>query len=436
MPDNARLAALTALERCRRSGAWSSAAMDAVISKYKLDPRSAALASHIFLGVMQNVTLIDHCIDCSCTTKAKVEPKIRDILRCAVYQLAFMDKIPANAAVNEAVEQCKTLGYSRASGFVNAVLRSITRNKEEIFEIQGKGTAEYLSIRYSHPMWLAEYMTERHGYDFAESFFAENNTEPPITIQVNTLKTTATELKAMLEASGVEAKLHPWLENCLTVKGNVAAMPGFNDGLFYVQDPAARAAVSAAGLKPGMKVLDACAAPGGKSFAAAIDMRNSGSILSCDLHEKKLGLIKSGVDRLGIDIISTKAHDARQPFNDEFDAIIADVPCSGYGVIRKKPDIRFKPEAERLSLPDIQLAILENLSCALKPGGTLIYSTCTVFSEENEDVVSSFLKSHSEFETVDFTMPNGKTAECGMHTFWQHIDGTDGFFVCKLRRKS
>lgn len=436
MPDNARLAALTALERCRRSGAWSSAAMDAVISKYKLDPRSAALASHIFLGVMQNVTLIDHCIDRSCTTKAKVEPKIRDILRCAVYQLAFMDKIPANAAVNEAVEQCKTLGYSRASGFVNAVLRSILRNKEAIFEIQGKGTAEYLSIRYSHPIWLAEYMIERHGYEFAESFFAENNTEPPITIQMNALKTTATELKAMLEASGVEAKIHPWLENCLTVKGNIASMPGFNDGLFYVQDPAARSAVSAAGLKLGMKVLDACAAPGGKSFAAAIDMRNSGSILSCDLHKKKLGLIKSGADRLGIDIISTKAHDARQPFDEEFDAIIADVPCSGYGVIRKKPDIRFKPEAERLSLPDIQLAILENLSCALKPGGTLIYSTCTVFSEENEDVVSSFLKSHREFETVDFTLPDGKMAECGMHTFWQHIDGTDGFFVCKLRRKS
>ena len=436
MPDNARLAALTALERCRRSGAWSSAAMDAVISKYKLDPRSAALASHIFLGVMQNVTLIDHCIDQCCTRKAKVEPKVRDILRCGVYQLAFMDKIPANAAVNEAVEQCKTLGYSRASGFVNAVLRSISRNKETIFEIQGKGTAEYLSVRYSHPRWLAEYMIERHGYDFAESFFAENNTEPPITIQVNTLKTTAIELKAMLEASGVEAKIHPWLENCLTVKGNVAAMPGFNDGLFYVQDPAARAAVMAAGLKPGMKVLDACAAPGGKSFAAAIDMRNTGSILSCDLHEKKLGLIKSGADRLGIDIISAKAHDARQPFDDEFDAIIADVPCSGYGVIRKKPDIRFKPEDERLSLPDIQLAILENLSCALKHGGTLIYSTCTVFSEENEDVVSSFLKSHDEFETVDFALPDGKTAECGMHTFWQHIDGTDGFFVCKLRRKS
>lgn len=435
MPDNARLAALTALERCRRSGAWSSTAIDAVISKYKLDPRSAALASHIFLGVMQNVTLIDRCIDKCCTNKGKIEPKVRDILRCAVYQIAFMDKIPANAAVNEAVEQCKKLGYSRASGFVNAVLRKISRNAYAIFELDNEGSAEYLSVRYSHPLWLAEYMIERHGYDFAESFFAENNIEPQNAIQVNTLKTTALELKAMLERDGVEVNDHSWLKDCLTVKGNVAAMRGFNEGFFYVQDPAARAAVSAAELVSGMNVLDACAAPGGKSFASAIDMRNTGSILSCDLHEKKLGLIKSGADRLGIDIIKTKSHDARNAFDEEFDAVIADVPCSGYGVIRKKPDIRFKPEAERLSLPDIQSAILDNAAQTLKVGGILIYSTCTVFSEENEDVVNDFLRTHENFEAVGFTLPNGKTAENGMYTFWPHIDGTDGFFICKLRRK-
>lgn len=436
MPDNARLAALTALERCRRSGAWSSAAIDASIIKYKLDSRSAALASHVFLGVMQNVTLLDHCVDKYCTTKAKVEPKVRDILRCAAYQIAFMDKIPVNAAVNEAVEQCKKLGYSRASGFVNAVLRKIANNAKYAFEIDGKGTAEYLSVRYSHPLWLAEYMLERHEYDFAESFFAANNSDPLTTVQVNTLKATAKELKAMLEAGGVEVSDHPWLENCLTVKGNVCAMRGFDDGLFYVQDPAARAAVTAAGLNAGMKVLDSCAAPGGKSFAAAIDMRNTGSILSCDLHEKKLGLIKSGAERLGIDIIKTKPHDARNAFDEDFDAVIADVPCSGYGVIRKKPEIRFKPESERLSLPDIQSSILDNAAQTLKVGGILIYSTCTVFSEENEGVVNDFLRTHENFEPIGFTLPNGKTAESGMYTFWPHIDGTDGFFVCKLRRKS
>ncbi len=434
MPDNARLAALTALERCRRSGAWSSAALDAVITKYDLDPRSAALASNIFLGVTQNVTLLDHCIDKACTTKRKIEPKVRDILRCAVYQIVFMDKIPVNAAVNEAVEQCKMLGYSRASGFVNAVLRKISSSREAVLNVDDEGTAEYLSVRYSHPLWLCEYMVKHHGYDFAESFFAENNREPQTTVQVNTLKTAAHALLAELNESGADAKMHPWLANCLAVKGNVTALKGFDEGLFYVQDPAARAAVTIAELKPGMKVLDACAAPGGKSFAAAIDMRNTGSILSCDLHEKKLSLIKTGAKRLGIDIIATQARDARGPLDDKFDVIIADVPCSGYGVIRKKPDIRFKPETERLSLPDIQFAILDNLSKALKPSGTLIYSTCTVFREENEDVVSRFLADHPDFETVQFILPNGKTAD-GMYTFWPHIDGTDGFFVCKLRRK-
>ena len=434
MPDNARLAALTALERCRRSGAWSSAALDAVITKYALDPRSAALASNIFLGIMQNVTLLDHCIDKACTAKGKIEPKVRDILRCAVYQIAFMDKIPVNAAVNEAVEQCKKLGYSRASGFVNAVLRKISANRKAALSIGGEGTAEYLSVRYSHPLWLCKYMVDHHGYDFAESFFAENNREPQMTVQVNTLKTTAAELLQKLTESGVDAKPHPWLENCLIVKGTVTALKGFDDGLFYVQDPAARSAVTIAELKPGMQVLDACAAPGGKSFAAAIDMQNTGSILSCDLHEKKLSLIKQGAQRLGIGTIDTQARDARSPLDDKFDAIIADVPCSGYGVIRKKPDIRFKPETERFSLPDIQYAILDNLSKSLKPNSTLIYSTCTVFREENEDVVSHFLAEHPDFETVEFTLPNGKTAD-GMYTFWPHIDGTDGFFVCKLRRK-
>ena len=434
MPDNARLAALTALERCRRSGAWSSAALDAAITKYELDPRSAALASNIFLGVTQNVTLLDHCIGKYCTTKSKIEPKVRDILRCAVYQIAFMDKIPVNAAVNEAVEQCKKLGYSRASGFVNAVLRKISSSREAALNVDNKGTAEYLSVRYSHPLWLCEYMVKHHGYDFAESFFAENNREPQTTVQVNTLKTTAEELLAKLNKNGADAKMHPWLADCLVVKGNVTALKGFDEGLFYVQDPAARSAVTVAELKPGMKVLDACAAPGGKSFAAAIDMRNTGSIMSCDLHEKKLSLIKTGAKRLGIDIIGTQARDARSPLGGKFDVIIADVPCSGYGVIRKKPDIRFKPEAERLSLSDIQYAILDNMSKALEPSGTLIYSTCTVFREENEDVVSRFLVEHSDYETVHFTLPNGKTAD-GMYTFWPHIDGTDGFFVCKLRRK-
>ena len=253
-------------------------------------------------------------------------------------------------------------------------------------------------------------------------------------LRVNELKISRDDF---LKLSGFSLEQVPWCGNGFYYKEE--ERPGrhvwHEAGMYYIQEPSAMSAAELLQAKPGERVLDLCAAPGGKSFAAAIDMHNKGSILSCDLHEKKLGLIQNGAKRLGIEIISTKAQDARCEVNEKFDFIIADVPCSGYGVIRKKPDIRFKPENERLLLPAIQSAILDNLSHALKPGGILIYSTCTVFTEENEDVVNKFLESHIDFEAVSYTLPNGKTVESGMYTFWPHIDGTDGFFVCKLRRK-
>ena len=203
--------------------------------------------------------------------------------------------------------------------------------------------------------------------------------------------------------------MHPWLPNCIVTAGSVSSMPGFAEGLFYVQDPAAKCAVLAAALEPGMYVLDSCAAPGGKSFAAAIAMRNEGSI-------------------------NAFSHDAREPFYRQYDAIIADVPCSGYGVIRKKPEIRYKPLEDSASMPAIQAAILENLSQYVKPGGVIVYSTCTVLGRENEDVVKAFLRAHAEFSAEGFTLPNGETAADGYITFWPDIHGTDGFFVSKLRR--
>lgn len=430
--DKAREAAVFALERFRREKAWSAAITDGAITKYELDPRSAALASNICLGVLQNLIYCDHYIDLFSGSPAKIEPKVRDILRCSVYQLLFMDKIPANAAVNEAVELCKKLGYSRAAGFCNAVLRKIAA--DDLPEIPDRGTEKYLSVKYSHPLWLSECMINAHGYDFTEAFFAADNTVSEIALQVNTIKTTAEELLSAFEETGYNCRMHPWLPNCILTSGNVSSMPGFSDGLFYVQDPAAKCAVLAADIRPRMRVLDACAAPGGKSFASAIAMKNEGEIVSCDLREKKVKLIESGAKRLGLDSISAFIRDARQPVNDAFDVIISDVPCSGYGVIRKKPDIRYKDPDERRALTEIQSAILENLSASVKPCGVLLYSTCTVFREENEDVVTAFLSRHPEFAAEGFSLPNGTEAASGMLTFWPHIHGTDGFFVCKLRR--
>lgn len=432
--DKAREAAVFALERTRRDGAWSSALSDAMKTKYDLDSRSLSLAVSISLGVLQSTALLDYYIDLNSKSASKIEPKVRDIMRSGAYQLIFMDKIPASAAVNESVALCKKLGYSRASGFCNAVLRKIASCADKLPEPPGKGTAQYLSVKYSHPQQLAQYIVDRRGYDAAEAFLAADNTIPDTCLQVNTLKITPDELMARLLAESIPCSMHPWLPNCIVTAGSVSSMPGFDEGLFYVQDPAAKCAVLAAALEPGMYVLDSCAAPGGKSFAAAIAMRNEGSIDSCDLHDKKIRLISEGAQRLGISCINAFSHDAREPFYRQYDAIIADVPCSGYGVIRKKPEIRYKPLEDSASMPAIQAAILENLSQCVKPGGVIVYSTCTVLGRENEDVVKAFLRAHAEFSAEGFTLPNGETAADGYITFWPDIHGTDGFFVSKLRR--
>lgn len=432
--DKAREAAVFALERTRRDGAWSSALSDAMKTKYDLDSRSLSLAVSISLGVLQSTALLDYYIDLNSKSASKIEPKVRDIMRSGAYQLIFMDKIPASAAVNESVALCKKLGYSRASGFCNAVLRKIASSADKLPEPPGKGTAQYLSVKYSHPQQLAQYIVDRRGYDAAEAFLAADNTIPDTCLQVNTLKITPDELMARLLAESIPCSMHPWLPNCIVTAGSVSSMPGFDEGLFYVQDPAAKCAVLAAALEPGMYVLDSCAAPGGKSFAAAIAMRNEGSIDSCDLHDKKIRLISEGAQRLGLSCINAFLHDAREPFYRQYDAIIADVPCSGYGVIRKKPEIRYKPLEDSASMPAIQAAILENLSQYVKPGGVIVYSTCTVLERENEDVVKAFLRAHAEFSAEGFTLPNGETAADGYITFWPDIHGTDGFFVSKLRR--
>lgn len=436
---NPREAALAALERCRRDGAWSGAAIDMAIKRYALDRRDGALASRLCLGVLQNSRLLDFYINCySNTPSDRLEARVRDILRLGIYQLVMLDKIPARAAVNESVALCKSSGCARASGLVNAVLRKVSNSLDQLPRIPGEGTAEYLSIKYSHPRWIAEKIMQQKGYAFAEAFLAANNCPAPLDLQVNTLKTDRESIVRSLLRLEIAFSVPEYPGNCLSLKGgNVSALPGFEEGLFYVQDRAAAMAVSILGLKPGMQVLDACAAPGGKSFAAAIAMENQGSILDCDIHEKKLPLIQSGAQRLGVEILSTRQADARQPLPElqgRFDAVIADVPCSGLGVIRKKPEIREKTEEETARLPQIQRDILENISRCVRPGGVLLYSTCTVLREENEDVVGWFLRRHSEFEAEDFSVGT-RSAEKGMYTFWPNVDGTDGFFAAKLRRK-
>lgn len=438
----AREAVLRTLAAHRKSGAWSEHYLGNLIEKERLDPRDASLASKICYGVLQNMSLCDHYIFSYSTVKpSKMEPMVLDILRLSVYQIVFLTKIPHSAAVNEGVALTKKFANAKAAGLVNAVLRKISSNAGNLPQPPRDDIRKYLSVKYSHPLWLVNEFCAAFGDDGAEAFLRANNGEAPITVQVNTLKTSAEAMTAKLLANGVSVTAHPWLPDCLELSdtGSIERLRPFTEGDFIVQDAAARLAVIVAAPKPETRILDACAAPGGKSFTSAMLMENRGSILSCDIHEKKLKQIEAGARRLGIGIIKTEARDAGEfcPEHEcAFHTVIADEPCSGLGVIRKKPDIRYKDPGDIARLPEIQLKILSNLSRYVMPGGVLLYSTCTVLKRENEDVIESFLESHPGFEVEEFILPEpiGRV-KMGMITLLPHIHGTDGFFICRLRKK-
>ena len=437
MGDKARQAALDALRRCRRDGAWSAQAVDGAIRKYALDARDAALASRLALSVLQNGDYLDYYLNLFCDKP--VEPGLRDILRLGACQLLLTDRIPAHAAVGETVQLCRENAYARAAGLCNAVLRKLAASRESLPPIPGEGTEAYLHLRYSHPTWLARRLLREHDYAFVEAFFKENNEPAPLTIQVNTLRVSVEDYCRALNRAEIEYKSHEALPGCLTLAGgSVTALPGYDEGLFYVQDRAARAAAEIAAPAAGQRVLDACAAPGGKSFAAAIYMGDTGHIISCDLQENKLKRVREGAERLGIQCIETKPADGRSidpAWEESFDLVLADVPCSGLGVIRKRPEIRQKTEEEIGGLPAVQAAILDNVSRYVKPGGVLLSSTCTVLDAENGAQIRAFLERNRAFSAEDFTLGAIRSTE-GSYTFWPQIDGTDGFFVCKLRKNT
>ena len=426
---SAREAALAALQKWRKNGAWSDAALNTAIERAGLDRRDAALCSRLCYGTLQNLSYLDYYLNhYSATPTARLEPQVLDILRVGAYQLLFLSQIPAHAAVSESVSLCKAQS-PRAASLVNAVLRRVAAEKDALPPIPGTGTAEYLSVRYSHPLWLVRRLIEEHDYAFAEAALAANNAPAPVCIQTNQCRVDASLLFARLREQGFRPQMHPVLPDAMLIPGgNVVATEEFRAGWFYIQDAAAKMAVLAADPRPGMSVLDACAAPGGKSFAAAVQMRGEGRILSCDLHENKLKRIREGAERLGFSLIETAACDARSQ-SGVYDVVLADVPCSGLGVIRKKPEIRFKDPVELESLPEIQRAILSGLAPCVRPGGVLLYSTCTILPEENEAVVRDFLAAHPEFH-----LEQSPFAPEGMRTFWPHLDGTDGFYIAKLRK--
>ena len=438
----AREVAVRTLTACERQGAWSDGHLKKALRQAGLDRRDAALATRLCFGVLQNRLLLDFYLDrFSSRPMAKLEPGVANALRVGLYQILMMDRIPPSAAVNESVAVARRVSRSpRSAGLVNAVLRAVLRAGDQLPPAEGDSLAATLSLRWSHPLWLTREWLDQLGPEETEQLLRADNDQPPACAQVNTRRADAGQVRASLEAQGVEARPHPWLPDCLllTGTGDLERLDAFRQGLFYIQDAAARLAVLAAGPRPDSRVLDCCAAPGGKSFAAAIAMEDRGEVRACDIHPHKIKLIQAGRDRLGLTCIRAGEQNAReyvQGWEGYFDTVLADVPCSGLGIIRKKPDIRYKDPAPLAGLPAVQRAILDNVSRYVRPGGVLLYSTCTLRRRENEEAAQAFLTGHPDFELQPFSLPGGLAGEEGMLTLWPHRHGTDGFFMAKFRRR-
>ena len=438
---NARETALDVLIACRKRAAWSNGVLKDYIERDRLDRRDAALATRLCYGILQHRGMLDFFLAQLLTGKVKdLHPVVRDILHMGLYQIYELDKVPDSAAVNESVLLAKK--YCRwqrsASGLVNAVLRNAVRTKGTLKQPVA------LEDRYSHPKELIELLGSYVGQERLEPMLAANNDTPLTVVQVNTLRITTADLIAALAQEDVVALPHSWMPDCLVLSntGNLEKLEAFRKGLFYVQDAASRLTVMCAKIPQNdkVRVLDCCAAPGGKTFGAAISMGGMGKIRSADIHRHKTTLIQHGADRLGLHNVLVREQDATEnhpSWHCKMDVVLADVPCSGYGIIRKKPDIRYKNPKEMERLPEVQLKILCKQAEYVKPGGVLMYSTCTLVRRENEGVVESFLRHYPDFYLEPLDLPdNFPKNETGMLTLVPGEYDTDGFFICRMRRKA
>ena len=432
----ARETALNALIACRRQQGWSNAVLKENIRRDRLDARDAGLATRLCYGVVQNRGKLDfYLAQLLRGSLKKLHPVVRDILHMGLYQIYELDKVPDSAAVNASVDLARKYGPPGCEKLVNGVLRTAARTKGTLRE----PTA--FEDKYSHPAELISLLKTALPKGTLESVLAADNEAPQTVIQINTLKTTREALAERLAGEGVQAALHGWMPDCLVLSGtgSLDQLPSFQEGLYYVQDPASKLSVLCAELKPNMAVLDCCAAPGGKSFAASIAMGGQGRVTACDVHPHKISLIENGAARLELGCLTARLQDATQAvpdWADAFDAVIVDAPCSGLGIIRKKPDIRYRDIKQTEQLPELQKSILWNQANYVKRGGVLMYSTCTLLPRENEAVVQAFLEAHPDFSLEKLPLPEEfPENETGMLTLIQGQHDTDGFFISRMRRK-
>ena len=428
MANNPRKLALESLIKSEVNGSYTNIEIGTSLERNDLSSVDKRLYTLLYLGVIEKKLYLDYIISKYSRVK-DIEIDIRCTLRLGLYQLIFCDKIPDYSAVSETVELCP----KKAKGFVNAVLRSFLRDNKTVDMPLDKWQA--LSIKESIPCELIGLLRESYGDTEAYKLCTYNKRENYLSIRVNTLKSTREEIFDYLKSIDLDPKYSTLANDIILCSTQISQIKDLIDtGRVFIQDESSKIATEIFAPKRGEIIADMCACPGGKTFSCAIDMENEGQVYSSDLHKSKLKLIKDGALRLGIDIINVKEQNAKETVEDyieKFDRVLLDVPCSGLGIMFKKPDIKYKSIESIENLPSVQYDILKSCARYVKKGGVLLYSTCTINKKENEDNIEKFLRENSSFRLEPFYVGN-KKIEGGVYTFLPHIDNTDGFFVAKM----
>ncbi|MCC8042917.1 MAG: 16S rRNA (cytosine(967)-C(5))-methyltransferase RsmB [Oscillospiraceae bacterium] len=418
--------------------AYSNIALDSEFTSSELSDKEKRLAARLFYGTIERRITLEHILEKYLSKPlSKLDAEVRITLMLGVYQLLYVNSVPDNAAVYESAELVKRLRKASAAGMVNAILRSFIRDGKAILD------EDKLWVKYSCPQELTERISEGYGRDKCISLLEASLKASKTVLRVNTLKTDGEALISDFGRQGISAEISDIIPDCIVTEGlrNVDREENYLKGLYHVQDISSQLCCMAVNPERGEIVIDACSAPGGKAFTMAELMEGGGKIYACELHEKRTELIRSGAARLGLTNIAAVTGDARNALEalPMADKVLCDVPCSGYGVIRNKPELKYKPLSQSERLPKIQLAILTSASRRVKSGGLLVYSTCTVNIKENEDVVNAFLSANPDFYGEDFDEAVTSAADTFKGKFMTAVFPDkfecDGFFICRLRRR-
>ncbi len=439
----ARRAALDVLQEVHQKGAYAALALGEKLARSPLKPVDKRLVTSIVYGTLENQIQIDYALD-KFMERPTGEPLQRDILRLSACQILFHDRVPDSAAVNEGVNLGKAMGMEGAAGFFNAVLRNLSRGKADIaWPKREDGLREYLHIMGSMPLWIVDKLLDAYGPEEAEGIIMHRETEHPVVIRPNLTRIGESAFEALLREKGWNVRRglapHAYL---LTGVSDIGLDPDYQKGLFSIQGQSSMLAAEAMQLKPGMRVLDACAAPGGKSAYLCEAMQNTGRVYAWELHEKRAMLIESAKRRLGLESLRVSVRDATEPKKDlegTLDAVLLDAPCSGLGVMVQKPDLKYRVKPEDIEpIVRQQEKLLSALCRYVRPGGLLVYSTCSILPEENAQQVEAFLREHPDFalEKLPLSFPESlrrQQTPLGVQLLG-YRDGVEGFFIARLRR--